>query len=184
MSLHSIELLTTSNFWIQLTLLITFGMKPHRKHHFHCYSPIIAWPLHAYQLPDVFTDCYLETGVCLSTYCIEMAILLVCFKVSAQQRVYMPQYYFITLSGARLSPLGTAVTTSLLYQPQMINDGDYGAIRGTKIGRGNQSTQSKPTPVPLCPPQIPYDQTQATAVGSQWLTARAMAQPTHNTQTN
>jgi hypothetical protein len=26
-----------------------------------------------------------------------------------------------------------------------------------RIGRGNQSTRRKPTPVPLCPPQIPYD---------------------------
>jgi hypothetical protein len=37
----------------------------------------------------------------------------------------------------RLSPLGTAATTGLLYQPQMIDDGDCGAIGGMKIGRGN-----------------------------------------------
>jgi hypothetical protein len=30
-----------------------------------------------------------------------------------------------------------------------------------KIGRGNQRTWGKPAPVPLCPPQIPHDQTQA-----------------------
>jgi hypothetical protein len=42
--------------------------------------------------------------------------------------------YFIILSGVRLSPLGTAATTGLLYQPQMIDDGDCGAIGGMKIG--------------------------------------------------
>jgi hypothetical protein len=57
----------------------------------------------------------------------------------------------IILSGVRLSPLGTAATTGLLYQPRMIDDGDFGAIDGMKIGRGNRST--------LCPPQIPHDQT-------------------------
>jgi hypothetical protein len=39
----------------------------------------------------------------------------------------------------------------------------------------------KPTPVSLCPPQIPYDLTwawtRATTVGSQQLTTWAMAQP-------
>jgi hypothetical protein len=79
----------------------------------------------------------------------------------------------------RLSPLGTAATTGLLYQPQMIDDGDCGAIGGMKIGRGNRSTERKPAPVPLCPQQIPHDltraQTQDAAVGSQRLTASAMA---------
>jgi hypothetical protein len=44
-----------------------------------------------------------------------------------------------------------------------------------KIGRGNRSTRRKPVPAPLCPPQIPLDQTRgrtrAAAVGSQRLTA-------------
>jgi hypothetical protein len=48
--------------------------------------------------------------------------------------------FFIILSGVRLSPLGTAATTDLLYQPQMIDDGDCGAIGGMKIDRVNQST--------------------------------------------
>jgi hypothetical protein len=56
----------------------------------------------------------------------------------------------------------------------MIGDGDFGAIGGMKIGRGNQSTWRKPAPAPLCPPQNPHDQirarTQATVVGSQQLT--------------
>jgi hypothetical protein len=77
----------------------------------------------------------------------------------------------IIIIGVRFSPLGTAATTGLLYQPQMIDDGVCGAIGEMKIGRGNRSTQRKPAPVPLCPPQIPHDQTRvrtwATAAGSQ-----------------
>jgi hypothetical protein len=34
-----------------------------------------------------------------------------------------------------MSPLGTAATTGLLYQPQMTADGDFGAIGGMKLGR-------------------------------------------------
>jgi hypothetical protein len=44
-------------------------------------------------------------------------------------------FFIIILSGVRLSPLGTAATIGLLYQPQMIGDG--GAIGGMKIGREN-----------------------------------------------
>jgi hypothetical protein len=43
--------------------------------------------------------------------------------------------FFITVSEVRLSPLGTAATTGLLYQPQKIDDGDCGEIGGMKIGR-------------------------------------------------
>jgi hypothetical protein len=71
---------------------------------------------------------------------------------------------FIIRSGVRLSPLGTAatigllyqpqmigtaVTIGLLYQPQMIDDGDCGTTGGMKIGRGNRSTLRKPALVPL-----------------------------------
>jgi hypothetical protein len=55
------------------------------------------------------------------------------------------------------SPLDAATTTDLLYQPQRIDDGDCGAVRGIKIGRGNRSTRRKPAPAPLCSPQIPHD---------------------------
>jgi hypothetical protein len=83
--------------------------------------------------------------------------------------------FFIIVSVVRLSPLGTAATTGLLYQPQMINDGDCGKIGGMKIGRGNQSTRRKPAPAPLCSLQIPHDQTRArtraASLGSQPLTA-------------
>jgi hypothetical protein len=45
--------------------------------------------------------------------------------------------FFINLSGVSLNPLGTAATIGLLYKPQIIDDGDCGAIGGMKIGRGN-----------------------------------------------
>jgi hypothetical protein len=32
---------------------------------------------------------------------------------------------------------------------------EYGAVGGMRIGREHRSTQRKPAPVPLCPPQIP-----------------------------
>jgi hypothetical protein len=34
-----------------------------------------------------------------------------------------------------------------------------------EIGRGNRSTCRKPAPAPLCPPQIPHDQTRARTPG-------------------
>jgi hypothetical protein len=45
----------------------------------------------------------------------------------AESDNYYYYYYLfiiIILSGVRLNPLGTAATTGLLYQPQMIDDGD------------------------------------------------------------
>jgi hypothetical protein len=86
----------------------------------------------------------------------------------------MWQFFFV-ISGVGfwvLRPL-----TGLLYQPRMIGDGDCGEIGGIKIGRGNRSTRRKPAPAPLCPPQIPHDQSRAAEVGSQRLTAWAMARP-------
>jgi hypothetical protein len=83
--------------------------------------------------------------------------------------------FFIIINGVGLSPLGTAATSGLLYKPQMIDEDDCGAIGGMRIGRGNRSTMRKPAPAPLCPPQIPHDQTRARTraaeVGSQRLTA-------------
>jgi hypothetical protein len=90
-------------------------------------------------------------------------------------------FFLVSLGGVRLSPLGTSATAGLLYQPRMIDDDDYGAVGGMKIGRGNRSTRRKPAPVALCPPQIPHDptwdRTRAAVVGSQRLTAWAMARP-------
>jgi hypothetical protein len=51
-------------------------------------------------------------------------------------------------SGVRLSPLRTAATSGLLYQPQMIGEGDCGATGGMKIGRhlfvGTEENNGKP----------------------------------------
>jgi hypothetical protein len=84
-------------------------------------------------------------------------------------------FFLVSLGDVRLSPLGTSATVVLLYQPRMIDDDDYGAVGGMRIGRGNRSTRKKPAPVPLCPPQIPHDQTwdqtRAAEVGNQRLTA-------------
>jgi hypothetical protein len=71
---------------------------------------------------------------------------------------------FFFFRGVGLS-LGTAATSGVLYKPQMINEGDRGAIGGMKIGRGNRSTRRKPAPAPLCLPQIPHDQTRARTPG-------------------
>jgi hypothetical protein len=49
------------------------------------------------------------------------------------------------------------VGLSPLYQPQMIGEGDCGAIGGMEIGKENWSTRRKPAPEPLCPPQIPLE---------------------------
>jgi hypothetical protein len=65
----------------------------------------------------------------------------------------------IILNGVRLSPLSIAATTDILYQSQMIDDGDCGAIGGMKIGRGNRSTWRKPVRAPLGQPYIPHDHT-------------------------
>jgi hypothetical protein len=83
-------------------------------------------------------------------------------------------YMFFFFCGVGLTSRGTAATSGLLYSPRWV-------IGGMHIGRGNRSTRRKPAPASLCPPQIPLDQTRArtraAAVGSQRLTAWAMARP-------
>jgi hypothetical protein len=73
-------------------------------------------------------------------------------------------YFLLFLVGWDLCPLGTAATVGLLYQPQMIDDGDCGAVVGMRIGRGNRSTRRKLALAPLCLPQISHDLTRAAAV--------------------
>jgi hypothetical protein len=82
-------------------------------------------------------------------------------------------FLLISWDGVRLSrPL-----IGLLCQLRMIDK--YGAFGGMRIGRGNRSNRTKPAPVPLCAPQIPYDVTwdgtRAAVMGSRRLTACAMA---------
>jgi hypothetical protein len=54
--------------------------------------------------------------------------------------------FFFNLCGGTLGTVATAP-----------GDSDGGETGGMTIGRGNQSTQRKPAPAPLCPPQIPHD---------------------------
>jgi hypothetical protein len=88
-------------------------------------------------------------------------------SVSVARRGFLFRFFFF-FGGVGLSPLGTAATSGLCYKPQMIDEGDCGAIGGTKW---KSKYSEKPAPAPLCPPQIPHDQTRArtraAAVGSQ-----------------
>jgi hypothetical protein len=71
--------------------------------------------------------------------------------------------------GVQMGPLGMSATE----WPIVPAPGDYddGKVGGMKIGRENRSTQREPAAAPLCPTQIPLDQTRArtraAAVGSQ-----------------
>jgi hypothetical protein len=47
-----------------------------------------------------------------------------------------------------------SVLTLYTVDDRVING--YGAAAGMIIGRGNQSTQRKPAPLPPCPPQTPH----------------------------
>jgi hypothetical protein len=67
--------------------------------------------------------CARNTGICI-------VIELICSGSSSN--------FFSILNGVTLSPLGTVPTTGLLYQPQMIDDGDCGAIDGMKIDVGTE----------------------------------------------
>jgi hypothetical protein len=95
------------------------------------------------------------------------------FNAEAEGSMFLHNIFI--LSGVGLSPLGTAATTDLLYQPLMIHDGDCGTIGGMRIGKETEVLKRKSAPLPLCPPQIPHDlsraQTRAATVGRQQLTA-------------
>jgi hypothetical protein len=85
-----------------------------------------------------------------------------CFQFCMENKVIDRSLVCAALHNiVRLNPLVTAATIGLLYQPQMIDDGDCGAVGGMKIGKGTRSTRRKPAPVLLCPPQIPHDLTWA-----------------------
>jgi hypothetical protein len=59
---------------------------------------------------------------------------------------------------SKLGPLGTSATEwSIVPAP---GDYDDGESSGMKIVRGNRSTRRKPALAPLCPLQIPLDQTR------------------------
>jgi hypothetical protein len=58
---------------------------------------------------------------------------------------------------SKLGPLGTsAIYWPIVPAPGDCEDGEFGGMDG----RGNRNTRRKPAPAPLCPPQIPLDQTR------------------------
>jgi hypothetical protein len=61
-----------------------------------------------------------KSNVCVTTYLYSIIFIFI---------------FFIIFSGVRPSPLGTAATADLMYQPQMLYDGDCGEISTMKIGR-------------------------------------------------
>jgi hypothetical protein len=92
-------------------------------------------------------------------------------RESVDYSLHWNEFFFNSLGGGvQLGPLGPAATDWLTVPA--LGDYDDEEFGGMKIGRGNRST----------PPQIPLDQTrdrtQAAAVGTQRLTAWAMARPT------
>jgi hypothetical protein len=70
--------------------------------------------------------------------------------------------------GVQRGPPGTSATN----WPIVPAPGDYdvGEFGGMMIGRGNRSTRRKPTPVPLCPPQIPHDNQEILLKEAAWET--------------
>jgi hypothetical protein len=75
--------------------------------------------------------------------------------INRDAECHIPRSRSLFFSGVGLSPLGTAATSGLLYNSQMIDVGDCGAIGGIKFGRGNRNARRKPAPAPLRPPQKP-----------------------------
>jgi hypothetical protein len=49
-------------------------------------------------------------------------------------------YFYYWWGGTK--SLGTAATSGLMYKPQMIDEGDCGAVGGMKIDRGNRTCPS------------------------------------------
>jgi hypothetical protein len=102
----------------------------------------------------------------------------------AEESLQLYETFFLFSHGVSWVHLVLRPLFGLLYQPQMTDDDDCGAIGGMRTGRVNRSTRRKPAPVPLRPPQIPHDltraRTEAAAVGSRRLTAWAMARPLWN----
>jgi hypothetical protein len=73
------------------------------------------------------------------------------FYVGRQFQVFL---IGIETGGVQWGPLGIAVTNRpIVPTPSDYDDGEIGWMM---IGRGNQSTQRKPAPVPLCLPQTPH----------------------------
>jgi hypothetical protein len=91
--------------------------------------------------------------------------------------IQMDQNVFFLLIGWDWVHLVLQPLFGRLYKPPMIDDNCW-AISGMQIGKGKPSTQRKPHPMPLCPPQIPLHLTRASAVGSKHVSGNFEPYPT------
>jgi hypothetical protein len=66
-------------------------------------------------------------------------------------------FILICIVESKLGSLATSATYwPIVPAPGDCEDEEIGGMNG----RGNRSTRRKPAPTPLCPPQIPLDQTR------------------------
>jgi hypothetical protein len=65
-------------------------------------------------------------------------------------------FHFISVTRSRTVGRNPWMSDQLVARPLLTALGDcYGEVGGMNgFGRGNRSTRRKPTPTPLCPPQI------------------------------
>jgi hypothetical protein len=96
-------------------------------------------------------------------------------KAKLSEMTVHANFYFNSHSGCGVQTGSTRHVGHFWLIVPAPGDCEGGEFGGMKIGKGNRSTRRRPAPAPLCPPQIPLDQTrartQAAAVGSQRLTA-------------
>jgi hypothetical protein len=70
-------------------------------------------------------------------------------------------YISFLLSGVRLSPLGTAANSGLLYKPQMIDEDDFWSNWWNEIWQGKPKYSEKTYPSATLSPQNPTWQTRS-----------------------
>jgi hypothetical protein len=78
--------------------------------------------------------CFDITGIAITSHGPCGAHASVCLPAC---RVALQFLSLVSWGGVRLSPLGTATTIGLLYQPCMVYGEECGAVGGMRIGRGN-----------------------------------------------
>jgi hypothetical protein len=94
----------------------------------------------------------------MSTYHHHILRIYLVIRTSSNAEIMQCTMFFAQCGvESKLGPLGTSAT----YWPIVpalgdCEDGEFVGING----RGNRSTRRKPALTPLCPPQIPLDQTQ------------------------
>jgi hypothetical protein len=105
-----------------------------------------------------------------SPCCLFTIIYLYAFRYGSKEKRRLFIRYKPDLSSERMFLYIFFIASGVGLTP---GEGDCGAIGGMRIGRGNRSSRRKPAPEPLCPPQIPLDQTRdrtrAAAVGERML---------------